>query len=298
MEEVSGKVAFITGGASGVGWGMAKTFLEAGMKVVIADIRRDHLDEALGTLSPLGEVHAIQLDVTDREGFAAAADEAESVFGNVHVVCLNAGINLFRDIADSTYEDWDWILGVNLGGVVNGVVTFVPRLRAHGEGGHIVNTASMAAFRAASGVAGVYTASKFGVRGVSEALRKSLEPHGIGVSVLCPALVNSRIHESDENRPEHLGKGLPGNDPEFVERLAHLHVSAGMPPEEVGEKVLRAIRRNDFYILTHPESKEPLEESCREILAAVPDEPIPPERLEVVKRMREGRGAVDYPRRR
>lgn len=293
MEEVSGRVAFITGGASGVGFGMAKTFLAAGMKVVIADVRRDHLDEATAALAGSGELHAIELDVTDRAGWAAAADETERVFGNVHVLCNNAGINLFTDIAEASYEDWDWVLGVNLGGVVNGVVTFVPRIKAHGEGGHVVNTASMAAFRANSGIAGIYTASKFGVRGLSHALWKSLDPHGIGVSVLCPALVNSRIHESDQNRPAHLGRGLPGTDPDFATRLAELHESAGMPPEEVGEKVLRAIRRNDYYIFTHPEFRDGLQEACDEIMAAVPvDEVVPPERMALYERMRSGGPAV------
>jgi NAD(P)-dependent dehydrogenase (short-subunit alcohol dehydrogenase family) len=294
MEEIEGKVAFVTGGASGVGFGMAKTFLGAGMKVVIADIRDDHLERATRELANAGErLHALRLDVTDRVAFARAADEAESVFGNVHVVCNNAGINLFTDIADSTYDDWDWILGVNLGGVVNGVVTFVPRLKAHGEPAHVVNTASMAAFAARSGVAGVYTASKFAVRGLSEALRRSLEPHGIGVSVLCPALVNSRIHESGLTRPERLTRDATADSEPFLSRLGELHVSTGMPPEEVGEKVLRAIRRNDFYILTHPEVRESLQESCDAIMAAVLDEPVPPERLALLERMRAGRGAVD-----
>ena len=143
MRDVEGKVAFITGGGSGVGLGMAKVFRAAGMKVAIADIRDDHLEEATAELG--GDVLAIRLDVTDREAFARAADETERALGNVHVLCNNAGINLFNDIAEATYQDWDWVLGVNLGGVVNGVVTFVPRIKAHGEGGHVVNTASMAA---------------------------------------------------------------------------------------------------------------------------------------------------------
>ncbi len=147
MEHVEGKVVFITGGASGVGLGMAKTFAAAGMKVVIADIRQDHLDQAMGQFSQTNQnVHAIRVDVTDRAAMAAAADETERVFGKVHVVCNNAGINLFAPMEECSYDDWDWVLGVNLGGVVNGVQTFVPRIRKHGEGGHVVNTASMASF--------------------------------------------------------------------------------------------------------------------------------------------------------
>ena len=124
MRDVEGKVAFVTGGGSGVGLGMAKAFLAAGMRVAIADVRADHLEAATAELG--GDAHAIHLDVTDREAFTRAADETEQVLGNVHVLCNNAGINLFNDIADATYQDWDWVLGVNLGGVVNGVDTFVP----------------------------------------------------------------------------------------------------------------------------------------------------------------------------
>ena len=205
MRDLEGRVAFITGGGSGVGLGMAKAFLAAGMRVAIADIRADHLEEALTELddSTLGAVHPIRLDVTDRAAFANAADEAERVLGKVHVICNNAGVNLFNDMTEATYQDWDWVLGVNLGGVVNGVVTFVPRIKAHGEGGHVVNTASMAAFVAGPG-AGIYTTAKFAVHGLSDALRWSLLPHGIGVSMVCPGLVKSKIYESDLIRPAEL----------------------------------------------------------------------------------------------
>jgi len=149
MRDVAGKTAFITGGGSGVGFGMAKAFTAAGMNVVIADLRQDHLDEAMRGLSS-AQAHPIRVDVTDRAAMAAAADETERVFGKVHVLCNNAGINLFNDIGEASYDDWDWILGVNLGGVVNGIQSFVPRIKAHGEGGHVVNTASMAAFIASA----------------------------------------------------------------------------------------------------------------------------------------------------
>lgn len=277
MRDFSGRVAFITGGASGIGFGMAKAFSAAGMSVVIADIRQDHLDTALRSFAAGARVHPIRLDVMDRKAMARAADETERVFGKVHVVCNNAGINLFNDIATATYDDWDWILGVNLGGVVNGIQTFVPRIRSHGEGGHIVNTASMASF-IASGVAGIYCTSKFAVRGMSEALRWSLLPHKIGVSVLCPGLVNSAIYESDKVRPAQLSANATVSDPRFLERLAQVH-QVGMTPEEIGGKVLRAIERNDFYIFSHPEFKEELRALFDEALAALPDEPVPPERL-------------------
>ena len=275
MRDVEGKVAFITGGGSGVGFGMAKAFVSAGMRVAIADIREDHLEEATAQLG--GAVHPIRLDVTDREAFARAADETERVLGNVHVLCNNAGINLFNDMTEATYQDWDWVLGVNLGGVVNGVVTFVPRIKAHGERGHVVNTASMAAFVAGPG-AGIYTAAKFGVLGLSDALRWALLPHGIGVSVVCPGNVNSRIYESDLVRPPELSTDVTPEDEEFTRILPGIY-AVGMSPEEMGEKILRGIRRNDFYIFTHPDHRDELRGIFDEVLAAFPDEPVPPERL-------------------
>ena len=213
-------------------------------------------------------MHAIQLDVTDREAFARAADETERVLGNVHVLCNNAGINLFNDIAEATYQDWDWVLGVNLGGVVNGVVTFVPRIKAHGERGHVVNTASMAAFVAGPG-AGIYTTAKFAVHGLSDALRWSLLPHGIGVSMVCPGLVKSKIYESDLIRPAELSTDVTPADAEFMRILPGLH-EAGMEPDEIGEKVLRAIRQNDFYVFTHPDHRDELREIFDEIARRVP----------------------------
>ena len=277
MKIVEGKTAFITGGGSGVGLGMAKVFSEAGMKVVIADIRQDHLDQAMAQFGGKNDVHAILLDVTDREAFARAADEAERVFGKVHLVCNNAGINLFNDMGDATYDDWDWVLGVNLGGVVNGVQTFIKRIKAHGEGGHIVNTASMASFIAGPG-AGIYTASKFAVRGLSEALRYSLAAHNIGVSVLCPGLVKSHIYESDKIRPEALSANASKAPEAFMERLAQVH-DHGMEPSEVGEKVLAAVKANELYIFPHPEFKDELKEIFEEALIAVPEEPCPPQRF-------------------
>jgi NAD(P)-dependent dehydrogenase (short-subunit alcohol dehydrogenase family) len=278
MKDVEGKVAFITGGASGIGLGMAMVFAGAGMKVVIADIRQDHLNEAMAHFSNTNlRVHPIKLDVTDRAAMAAAADEAERVYGNVHVVCNNAGINLFAPMDECTYEDWDWVIGVNLGGVINGVRTFVPRIKAHGEGGQIVNTASMASFITGPG-AGIYTASKFAVRGLSESLRWNLAPHNIGVSVLCPGLVNSAIYESDRVRPKNLSQNVGPVDQSFMSRLADIH-KVGMDPVEVGEKVLAGIRRNDLHIFPHPEFKDELREIFNEILSALPEGPVDPKRL-------------------
>ena len=288
MREVEGKVAFITGGGSGVGLGMARAFVGAGMRVAIADIREDHLEQATAELGT--DVLAVHLDITDRDAFARAADETERALGNVHVLCNNAGINLFTDIADATYQDWDWVLGVNLGGVVNGVVTFVPRIKAHGEGGHVVNTASMAAFIAGPG-AGIYTTAKFAVHGLSDALRWSLLPHGIGVSMVCPGLVKSKIYESNKIRPAELSTDVTPADEEFMRILPGLH-EAGMEPDEIGEKVLHAIRENRFYVFTHPDHRDELREIFDETLAAFPDEPVPAGRLAVEEGRRTGKAAA------
>jgi NAD(P)-dependent dehydrogenase (short-subunit alcohol dehydrogenase family) len=278
MKNVEGKTAFITGGASGIGLGLAKVLLRAGMKVMIADVRQDHLDRAMQQFSSSqNNLHALRLDVSDRAAMARAADETERVFGKVHLICNNAGINFFAPMEECTYQDWDWIMGVNLGGVINGVQTFVPRIRKHGEGGHVLNTASMASFLSGPG-AGIYTASKFAVRGLSEALRWSLAPHGIGVSVLCPGLVKSSIYDSDKSRPAHLSQNKGPVNQEFMARLAEVH-QVGMEPEEVAEKALEGIRRNDLYIFTHPEFREELQAVFAEALAALPQGEAPAPRL-------------------
>lgn len=287
MKDVEGKVAFITGGANGAGFGMARVFAKNGMKVVIADIRQDSLDKAMAHFENSKDIHAIRLDVADREAFSRAADEAEKAFGNVHVLCNNAGVNLFVPIEECTYNDWDWVMGVNFGGVVNGIQTFIPRMRKHGEGGHIVNTASMAAFLP-SPQAGIYSASKFAVRGLSESLRFSLYHHNIGVSVFCPGLINSVIYESEKVRPKRLAS--PENtakSQKTMDVLPELH-KKGMDPEEVGEKVLAGIRRNALYIFSHPEFREELKEIFDEALDSLPDEEAPAGRLEFEKMRRAG----------
>jgi NAD(P)-dependent dehydrogenase (short-subunit alcohol dehydrogenase family) len=221
MENVEGTVAFITGGASGIGLGMAKVFSSAGMKVVIADIRQDHLDQAMSSFERAGDmIHPIKLDVTDRDAMENAAQETLQTFGKVHVLCNNAGVNLFGPIQQATYEDWDWVLSVNLGGVINGVQTFLPRIRSHGEGGHIVNTASMSGIYVSGGV-GVYTTSKFAVVGLSEALCLDLQPDNIGVSVLCPGFVNSKIYDCGRTRPDRLARSTDVTSKKGTRRYRH-----------------------------------------------------------------------------
>ena len=281
MKEVTGKTAFITGGASGIGLGIAKVLAETGSKIVIADLRQDHIDEAMAFFSGKGQsVHSIVIDVTDRNAMTRAAAEAEDVFGPIHILCNNAGINIIGPTDQAGYEDWDWLLSVNLGGVINGLVTFIPRIKAHGQGGHIVNTSSIAGIVAGPGN-GIYAATKFAIRGLSESLRYDLAPYGIGVSVLCPGTVATNLHESEENRPDRfLGEY---NDAKREKRamtgtIFKRVLPTGMDPVEVGEKVLRGIRNNDFYIMPHPEFKEEFQEAFDEIIATLPEEPLDPQR--------------------
>lgn len=286
MKDVAGKTVFITGGVSGVGLGIAKVFAAAGMKTVITYRREDHLAQAMEWFRarPGLAVHPIKVDVTDREGLVRAADETERVFGKVHVLCNNAGVNLFGPMDEATYEDWEWVMGVNFWGVVNGINTFLPRIRKHGEEGHIINVASMASFITGP-QAGLYTASKYAVRGLTECLRDTLASTNIGVSLMCPGLTKSNIHESPLGRPKHLAeKSGIAVTPEAMKFIGEVH-ALGMEPEEVGEKTLRGMLRNELYIFSHPEGRDEVRENCEEILAAFPEEPVPQERM-AVERMR------------
>ena len=276
MDNFAGKVAFITGGASGVGLGQARVFSAAGCRVVIADIRQDHLDQALATLRVRGATaHGIRLDITDRAAYARAADETERVFGPVQLLFNTAGVSVFGPLEKSSYADYDWMMGVNFGGVVNGIQTFVPRMIKLGKGGHIVNTASVAAFLA-GGPAGIYSASKFAVRGLSEALRTELAKYDIGVSVLCPANVNTNIAESISTRPAHLGESGYRVDDEVINSLKTLY-AAGMDPEELARHVLAGVRKNQLYIIPYPEVRAAMKAHFDAVLAALPPEDSDPE---------------------
>jgi NAD(P)-dependent dehydrogenase (short-subunit alcohol dehydrogenase family) len=276
MENVQGKTAFITGGASGIGLGMAKVFIQAGMNVVIADIRADHLDSAHSELTELrlaDQAHLLVLDVTDRAAYAAAADEAERAFGAIDVLCNNAGIGILTPIGKATEADWDWVVDVNLTAVFNGVKAILPKIRKHGNGGHIVNTASMGGILQYS-QAGLYVTTKFAVVGFSEALRAELAPEGIGVSAFCPGGVRSNIREYEKTRPDRFAAhaAAPASPPprfsfsdEDRARLASLTAS----PEEAGELVLQGIRDNSLYIFTAPEFRAGVEQRFAAIRRAL-----------------------------
>ncbi len=279
MQEVAGKTAFVTGGASGIGLGMATAFVGAGMNVVIADFRRDHIETARESLRGR-PVHAIELDVTDRERFAQAADEAKRVFGNVHVLCNNAGMGILGPAKLARYDDWDWGLGVLVGGVVNGVQTFLPRMLAHGEGGHIVNTSSMAGVLPIPGAA-IYITAKAALIGLSEALRSELASEGISVSAFCPGPVQTNIREGGRTRPaRYRDSGYSELELELEERP---NSPLWMDPLECGERVLAGIRRDDLYIFTHREFREGAEERFNAMLASFPDEPLNEERADAIR---------------
>jgi NAD(P)-dependent dehydrogenase (short-subunit alcohol dehydrogenase family) len=273
MKDFAGRTAFVTGGANGIGIGVVRALLAEGCNVAMADIRQESIEKALGGLNH-PKLMGVQVDVSSRDAMKKAADFVEAKFGPVSLLFNNAGINLFQTAEDSSYDDWDWVMGVNLHGPINGVMTFVPRMIAAGKGGYIVNTASMASFLAA-GVPAIYNTTKFAVRGLSESLRASLAAHGIGVSVLCPGLVKSYIYASNDIRPESLKRGAKPVDAAGVKRLADIH-EFGMEPDVIASRVLEAMRENRFHIFTHPEFKDEIGELFTEVLQDFRDYPHDP----------------------
>ncbi len=256
MKDFAGKVAFITGGASGAGLGQAKVFSEAGCKIVIADIRQDHLDEAKEYFKDKKvQVHFIKLDITDRKAYAEAADEVEKVFGCPPQLLFNtAGVNAFGPVEASTFEDYDWVMGVCLGGVINGMVTFVPRMIKAGKGGYIVTTASMGGLMGTSGCA-PYSAAKAAVINLMESYWQGLKPYGIGVSCLCPGGIRSNIGESSYTRPKHLANTGYNTNEKTIEFMRH-HYSFGIDPVELAKIVKKGIEDEVLYIIPMPEPEK------------------------------------------
>jgi NAD(P)-dependent dehydrogenase (short-subunit alcohol dehydrogenase family) len=273
MKELKDKVAFVTGGASGIGLGIAGAFANAGMKVVLADLRQDHIEEATEKFKQAGHakrVHAIRLDVTDRDAMAAAAHEAERVFGKVHVLVNNAGVGIQGPFPGITYADWDFGLAVNLGGVVNGLQTFLPRIRAHAEGGHIVNTASLAALTPMPAQFVIYVAAKAAVVAISETIRGDLARENIGVSVLCPGPIRTNIHELSKNRPPQFAVGEAFRQAEQG-GVTNVAFPSMMEPAAVGDLVVKAVQNDDLYIITHGEWRPGVLQRHAAILAAMPE---------------------------
>ena len=275
MQNLAGKTAFITGGASGIGLGIARAALAHGMNVVVADIRDDHLAAAKTALQPAERVLILKLDVTDRAAYAAAADAAQARFGRIHLLVNNAGVAVIGPVEMASFADWDWTIGVNLVGVINGVVTVLPRILAHGEGGHIVSTASMSGLVPHPGAV-IYTTSKAAIIGMSEAMRGELEGRGVIVSAFCPGPVQSNIGEAGKTRPAELAEtGYAETDKRRASGgdFAHLYKTA----DEIGERVLQGVLNDELYILTHSEFAEGVKDRAAAMVAAVPDIPENPE---------------------
>jgi NAD(P)-dependent dehydrogenase (short-subunit alcohol dehydrogenase family) len=272
MRELEGKTAFVTGAASGIGLALARAFAEADMKVMLADVEAGALDQALSGLREFGtRVQGVRCDVADPDNVERAAQATFDAFGNVHVVCNNAGVAAGGGIDRISIDNWRWVVDVNLMGVVYGVRSFLPHILGHGEGGHIVNTASMAGMRNGMGFS-PYAATKFAVVAMSEGLAAQLQPHGIGVSVLCPEFVRTRIGDSGRNRPARYGEAPP-LDPaspaaQVVAEIAR-RLEAGLDPAQVAARVLAAIRNEELYIFTHPNMREAVDERFAAIQAAM-----------------------------
>lgn len=278
LARVEGKTAFVTGGSSGIGLGIARALSAAGMKVVLTYRSAPHRDAALASFPPGNPgVHAIALDTADREGMVRAADEAERVFGPVHLLVNNAGVGLTAMLGNVSWQDWDWAMDVNINGVFNGVRTFLPRMRAHGQGGHIMATSSSAGIIA--GTLGVYATTKFAVVGMMESLRTEVEGQNIGVSVFCPGLVKSSIFDAERNRPASHGERRPVKPPPLKPGAPPLDLmGVAMDPLEAGRQVLEGIRRNDLYILTHPEFAPAVRERVKLLVASFSKRPVPKDR--------------------
>jgi len=295
MRELQGKVAFVSAGVSGLGLGIAKALAHAGVRLALSYRNSSHRDAAAEWFAATGHPAPLMLplDVQDRTAFAAAAIQVERQFGKVHLLVNNAGVSVFGPTDTATYADYDWIMGVNFGGVVNGLVSFLPRLKAHGEGGHVVNVASMAAYLSGA-QAGIYTASKFAVRGLTESLRYNLAPHGIGVSLMCPGLTRTNAWDSALRRPAQFGdSGLGPVDPAQLQTFGGAF-ELGMDPDEVGRKTVEGIRENRAVIFSHPEFADDFREIYEASVAALPVEPVPEGRAHIERLRREAnRAAAD-----
>jgi NAD(P)-dependent dehydrogenase (short-subunit alcohol dehydrogenase family) len=272
MHELAGRTAFVTGGASGIGLALGRAFAEAGMKVMLADIEAEALERAVNSLAEFGpSVRGTICDVADPVSVEDAAGATFDAFGTVHILCNNAGVAAGGGIDAISLDSWRWVIDVNLMGVVHGIASFLPHIRKHGEGGHIVNTASMAGMNGGLGFS-PYSATKFAVVSMSEGLALRLKPLGIGVSVLCPSFVRTRIGESGRNRPPRYGP-TPALDPEspaaaMVAEIAR-QLEAGIDPAEVAARVLAAIREDRLYVFTHPGMRAEVEGRFAAILAAM-----------------------------
>ena len=264
MQELQGKTAFITGGANGIGRAIAESFAREGVAVAIADIDINAAEQTCRELEASGaRAIPIECDVTSEESLAKALEKVSETLGPVHLLMNNAGAFAVSPLEETQRRDWEWLLEINVIGVVNGLHTFLPHMRAHGEDAHIINTASVAGHFAGPGLS-VYTASKFAVVGLTECLRAELADSPIGVSLLCPGVVQTGLIESSQaHRPDrHGGRGAdPGVDATAI-------TASGTDPATIGEQVVAAVKAGEFYIFTHPDMKPVFESRFRRILTA------------------------------
>lgn len=256
MRDFKGKTAIVTGAASGIGLGIATALAHAGANIVLADLRPEPLEAARKTIESIGvRAVAVTIDVSDADSVAAAGKAALDAFGALHIAVNNAGVAMHgTPVEKVTPEEWDWVIGVNVKGVINGIRTFVPMIRGHGQGGHVVNTGSISSLFVREGRnQGAYAMTKYAVLALSEALEQELAGSGIGVSVLCPGGVNTAIFASAATRPDRFGGSY--RRPE-QEALKSAFATGMLAPEVVGRRVLQAIQDNEFYILTHTGERE------------------------------------------
>jgi NAD(P)-dependent dehydrogenase (short-subunit alcohol dehydrogenase family) len=271
MRELRGKVAVVTGAASGIGRALAERFAAEGMKVVLADVERTALAETEKALAAGGtSVVAVPTDVSKAGDVEALARRTLDAFGAVHLLCNNAGVVAAGPTWERTVADWEWVLGVNLWGVIHGIRVFLPIMLGQDADGHIVNTASMAGLVSGAFNA-IYNVSKHGVVTLSETLQQELALTGarVRVSVLCPGWVNTRIMDADRNRPAALAAPARSPTPEetVLTEAVRGFLASGLPPARVAELVVDAVRGERFYVLTHPEWKGLIRTRMEDILA-------------------------------
>jgi NAD(P)-dependent dehydrogenase (short-subunit alcohol dehydrogenase family) len=269
MQDLRGRTAIVTGAASGIGFGIAAALAESGANLVLADLRPDPLREAARQIQALGApVACVTVDVSDSASVEAAAQAALDAFGTLHVAVNNAGVAMHgTPLEDVTPQEWDWVIGVNIRGVINGIRSFVPLIRRHGQGGHVVNTGSISSFFVREGRnQGAYAMTKYAVLALSEALEQELEGTGIGVSVLCPGAVRTAIFQGAATRPDRFGGSYSRPRQEALQNggLA----GSALDPIVVGRRVVQAIQAGEFYVLTHAGEKSVIEARFERIKAA------------------------------
>ena len=271
MREFAGKTAFITGAASGIGLALARTFLDRGMNVMMADVEQAALDAAAHGLSNYGDrVARIRCDVAIGEELADAAARTFATFGNVHVLCNNAGVSRGGLVEEITLSDWEWVIDVNLYGMIHGLRVFLPHMKQHGEPGHIVNTSSMSGLTPKA-LAGPYGATKFAIVGLSHVLAQELAGSKIGVSVLCPGWTRTNMPDNGRNRPARFGGPydfrtdpvLAARNREYVEGSR-----SGLDPLDLAALVMRAIEEEEFYIVTQPSRRSDVQARYDELMTA------------------------------